>query len=234
MQRFLRNVGDDVVLDAGGAVALSARNNRGLTGVGIDVHDFFAHGVFAVTFPAVLAPVAKKFWQHSGEIVSSRQAAAVLEVVERTCYENSNNSRSSSEALDVGSRGAGEENSWSPTYSEAGSANSEAGSVDNDGAGAGTATGSGESAASAAEESGNSRDASGQREEPAFMMEEPAYHVAAAQIDDPPHKALRKRISSIVMEDERNIFLYPTGMATIAAGIVYSVWHGYDRGRYSL
>ena len=38
--------------------------------------------------PISAAPDAKRFWQHSGEIVSSRLAKAVLEIVDRTCYEN--------------------------------------------------------------------------------------------------------------------------------------------------
>jgi hypothetical protein len=53
LQRFLRDVGDDVLLATGGAEALEVRNHRGVRGVGVDVHDFFAHGVFAVTFPQV-------------------------------------------------------------------------------------------------------------------------------------------------------------------------------------
>lgn len=54
----------------------------------VELHDFFAHGVFAVTFAAHHAPTAKMFWQHCGEIVSSRLAEEVLEVVDRTCWEN--------------------------------------------------------------------------------------------------------------------------------------------------
>lgn len=50
----------------------------------VNVHDFFAHGVFAVTFPQQYADVAKQYWQHCGEIVSSRLAEAVLEIVDRT------------------------------------------------------------------------------------------------------------------------------------------------------
>ena len=54
----------------------------------VDMHDFFAHGAFAVTFPASAANHAKAFWQHTGEIISSRFADAVLDVIERTCEEN--------------------------------------------------------------------------------------------------------------------------------------------------
>lgn len=61
----------------------------------IQVRDFFALGVFAVTMPLDAAPIAKAFWQHSGEIVSSRLAAAVLDIVDRTCYENASSSSSS-------------------------------------------------------------------------------------------------------------------------------------------
>ena len=60
----------------------------------IQVRDFFALGVFAVTMPLDAAPIAKAFWQHSGEIVSSRLAAAVLDIVDRTCYENASSSPS--------------------------------------------------------------------------------------------------------------------------------------------
>eukprot|EP00038_Savillea_parva_P014266 m.10468 g.10468 ORF g.10468 m.10468 type:complete len:1026 (+) comp2750_c0_seq2:148-3225(+) len=54
----------------------------------VGVHDFFAHGVFAVTFAAKDAGKAKAYWQHAGEIVSSRLANAVLDVIDRTCWEN--------------------------------------------------------------------------------------------------------------------------------------------------
>jgi hypothetical protein len=54
----------------------------------IHVRDFYALGVFAVTMPLHAAPRAKMFWQHTGEVVSSRLAAAVLRIVDRTCYEN--------------------------------------------------------------------------------------------------------------------------------------------------
>ena len=54
----------------------------------IECHDLAAHGAFAVTFPKAEFPKAKKFWQHTGEIPSSRLAASILEVVEKTCYEN--------------------------------------------------------------------------------------------------------------------------------------------------
>jgi len=64
---------------------------------GVNVHDCFAHGVFAVTFPKELADTAKKFWQHTGEIISSRQSAAVLEVIERTCYENAQDKKDPAE-----------------------------------------------------------------------------------------------------------------------------------------
>eukprot|EP00808_Paulinella_micropora_P002508 g72122.t1 len=51
-------------------------------------HDLAAHGAFAVTFPKTANAQAKQFWQHTGEIPSSRLAAAILEVIDRTCYEN--------------------------------------------------------------------------------------------------------------------------------------------------
>ena len=54
----------------------------------MQVRDFFALGVFAVTMPVDAAPVAKTFWQHTGEVVSSRLASAVLDIVDETCYEN--------------------------------------------------------------------------------------------------------------------------------------------------
>jgi len=54
----------------------------------VRLHDCFAHNAFAVTFPEAHMDKAKKFWQHSGEIVSSRKAAAVLDVIDRTCFEN--------------------------------------------------------------------------------------------------------------------------------------------------
>mmetsp|Transcript_28928 Transcript_28928/g.86837 ORF Transcript_28928/g.86837 Transcript_28928/m.86837 type:complete len:1028 (+) Transcript_28928:58-3141(+) len=58
----------------------------GYTNVG--VHDLFAHGAFAVTFPAEAAGQAKLYWQHAGEIVSSRLASAILDVIDQTCWEN--------------------------------------------------------------------------------------------------------------------------------------------------
>ena len=54
----------------------------------VDIHDFFAHGAFAVTFPVDAANHAKAFWQHTGEVISSRFAEAVLSVIEKTCEEN--------------------------------------------------------------------------------------------------------------------------------------------------
>jgi cystathionine gamma-synthase len=42
-------------------------------------HAFGDSGVTAVALPADAFPVAKKFWQHFGEIVSSRQARALLD-----------------------------------------------------------------------------------------------------------------------------------------------------------
>ena len=65
----------------------------------IQVRDFFALGVFAVTMPLDAAPIAKAFWQHSGEIVSSRLAAAVLDIVDRTCYENASTSPSTGSSI---------------------------------------------------------------------------------------------------------------------------------------
>lgn len=56
--------------------------------INVGVHDLFAHGTFAVTFPASDAGRAKMYWQHAGEIVSSRLAIAVLDVIDRTCWEN--------------------------------------------------------------------------------------------------------------------------------------------------
>jgi hypothetical protein len=54
----------------------------------VTLHDLFAHRVYAVTFPSYHAATAKTFWQHCGEIVSSRLAAEVLDVVDQTCWEN--------------------------------------------------------------------------------------------------------------------------------------------------
>lgn len=55
----------------------------------IELHDLMAHGTFAVTFPAQHSARAKLYWQHCGEIVSSRLANSVLDLVIKTCYENS-------------------------------------------------------------------------------------------------------------------------------------------------
>lgn len=46
---------------------------------GISVHDFGAHGIHAVVLPEDGLEFALKYWQHSGEIVSSRLAEAALE-----------------------------------------------------------------------------------------------------------------------------------------------------------
>lgn len=43
------------------------------------VHDFGYAGIWATSFPRIAAGHAKAFWQHCGEGVSSRQAAAALE-----------------------------------------------------------------------------------------------------------------------------------------------------------
>eukprot|EP00123_Amoebidium_parasiticum_P010043 comp19855_c1_seq1/m.23968 comp19855_c1_seq1/g.23968 ORF comp19855_c1_seq1/g.23968 comp19855_c1_seq1/m.23968 type:complete len:551 (-) comp19855_c1_seq1:107-1759(-) len=44
----------------------------------ITVHDYHAFDIRVVTFPQEAAPLAKSFWQHSGELVSSRMAQAAL------------------------------------------------------------------------------------------------------------------------------------------------------------
>ena len=133
----------------------------------VDVHDFFAFGVFAVTYPARDAPTAKAFWQHCGEIVSSRLATEVLTVVSQTCYENQMIAQSDGDALDQMTsniaRGVGSDDHSSMSNSGAeGVANDRRTSVD-------------------------------------------------------PIERLRRRVSSLAGEDVASTFVYPTGMASIAA-----------------
>ncbi|GBG29388.1 Cystathionine gamma-lyase [Hondaea fermentalgiana] len=125
----------------------------------VDLHDCFAHGAFAATFPEELMPQAKKFWQHSGEIISSRQAAAVLDVIDRTCFENAR------------TRGKREVRK-AQTLDKA--------------------------------------------EAPDARMPPAAPH-SAKQADYSSREALLKRIGSIMHENPRNVYLFPTGMAAIAS-----------------
>ncbi len=48
-------------------------------GATADIHDFGFNGIFAVSFPRGAYETAKAFWQHTGEIVSSRCALATLQ-----------------------------------------------------------------------------------------------------------------------------------------------------------
>eukprot|EP00457_Paulinella_chromatophora_P001290 gb/GEZN01001292.1/.p1 GENE.gb/GEZN01001292.1/~~gb/GEZN01001292.1/.p1 ORF type:complete len:1010 (+),score=107.17 gb/GEZN01001292.1/:386-3031(+) len=78
--------GETAMVFASARVAL--RFQQFLNVQGTQCHDLAAHGAFAVTFPKSHNNQAKQFWQHTGEIPSSRLAAAILEVIDRTCYEN--------------------------------------------------------------------------------------------------------------------------------------------------
>src|SRR5947209_4009730 len=49
------------------------------TGLAVRTAACFEDGVHAVLVPAAARDTAKAFWQHAGEIVPSRQAAALLE-----------------------------------------------------------------------------------------------------------------------------------------------------------
>ena len=51
---------------------------RARSGVEGRVHDYGVNGLWAVLLPAQAFDAAKRFWQHFGEIVSSRQAQATL------------------------------------------------------------------------------------------------------------------------------------------------------------
>uniref|UniRef100_A0A7S2SMQ1 Cystathionine gamma-synthase n=1 Tax=Mucochytrium quahogii TaxID=96639 RepID=A0A7S2SMQ1_9STRA len=82
--------GEDVIVLPSARVALRFQQYLGDG----QIHDCFADGVFAITFPESLSPKAKLFWQHTGEIISSRQAATVLEIIDRTCYENARSTSS--------------------------------------------------------------------------------------------------------------------------------------------
>ena len=139
-------------------VALRLQRFLGAAGVStVQVHDLFAHGAFAVTYPAEHAAEAKLFWQHCGEIVSSRLAEAVVDVLDRTCWENSRRL------------------------------------VDEDTDGADEAVVDVLDARVGGEEGRTRRTASD------------------------PHGALVSRVASLYGVDRSNAYLYPTGMAAIAA-----------------
>ncbi|TYZ58695.1 hypothetical protein PybrP1_007835 [[Pythium] brassicae (nom. inval.)] len=62
----------------------TARNaNAAVADADVAVERVRGGAVFAVRFPARLAAAARQFWQHSGEIVSSRHAQLVLALLER-------------------------------------------------------------------------------------------------------------------------------------------------------
>jgi len=49
----------------------------------VRVHDLGAHGAYAITLPREHALVAKSYWQHCGELISSRHAEAVMQELDR-------------------------------------------------------------------------------------------------------------------------------------------------------
>ena len=132
----------------------------------VNVHDFFAHGAFAVTFPAKHKSVAKAYWQHCGEIVSSRLAEEVLDVVNRTCWENAARVIDGDDEEEHHHRTKSATYKHTPKKSEHGD-----GSV-----------------------YGHGRYTSSN-----------------------PTDALQRRVAGLAGEDVNNTFLYPTGMAAIAA-----------------
>eukprot|EP00039_Didymoeca_costata_P013337 m.201486 g.201486 ORF g.201486 m.201486 type:complete len:1006 (+) comp15744_c0_seq10:222-3239(+) len=128
----------------------------------VNVHDFYAHGVFAVTFPAQHSPSAKLYWQHCGEIVSSRLAQAVVNIVNRTCWENAARVEKEDSTFEMSTSNIdSEEEDW----------------VD-------------------------------------FGDDNTDYH---RRTSARPLDALRLRVASLAGEDIGNTFVYPTGMAGIAA-----------------
>jgi len=162
------------------------------------IHDMSTHGVFAITFPVGAAPLAKQFHQHTGEIISSRLAAAVLDVVNQTCYENEQATSSGvasdreaspppvSEAETMAQRDVRDlraQADYALFQSETGRRSTTWSLHD-----------------VTDEHKGERRAADRTR------------LVAAA-----PLEALGRRVASLADEDHRNVFLYPTGMAAIAA-----------------
>ena len=153
----------------------------------VGVHDFFAYGCFAVTFPARDAPRAKVYWQHCGEIVSSRLALEVGKVVSQTCYENAQTPERSER--DVASWAAVDRVASNIAHSGAAEDARRGG-----GGAAGSSSSGGGGGGVTAEGANSSRRTSAD-----------------------PIETLRQRVSSLAGEDVASTFVYPTGMAAIAA-----------------
>jgi len=145
----------------------------GVSGVG--VHDFFCHGVFAVTFPAADAPTAKLYWQHCGEIVSSRLAEEVTKVVQQTCFENSKG---------LGGGGGDDDDA---TRADRQASDRQASNLSRFAAGLPHRN---------AEGSGNG---------------------GVTRTSTNAVEQLRRRVASLNGEDAANAFVFPTGMAAVAA-----------------
>jgi cystathionine gamma-synthase len=163
--------------------------------VGTRVHDLHALGVFAVTFPSENADVAKRFWQHTGEIVSSRLASAALKVMNRTSYEMEDNKDAPATDKGVGTQ--------TETTTEANA----------------TATGGGSAAAARRDpRSPTAVDVAAHATTTKGGGAKGSLGVARDGIARGKRVArdsLRARISGLLSTDQDNVFLYPTGMATI-------------------
>eukprot|EP00939_MAST-03C_sp_MAST-3C-sp1_P002424 g2424.t1 len=177
----------------------------------VRVHDVYAHGVFAVTFPASSDSVAKLFWQHCGEIVSSRLAKEVLSVVKQTCYENV---KSDVGDDDAAAAAALDNLGLDHTYHHISSSGDHPDTLNiRHGAGG-----------DGAMELATCSDGGGVEEEEEAKEEGNDYQTARRQqqrrqhrTSPDPHFALRRRIASLADEDMSNTFVYPTGMSAITA-----------------
>eukprot|EP00037_Helgoeca_nana_P015492 m.144598 g.144598 ORF g.144598 m.144598 type:complete len:1025 (+) comp23042_c0_seq1:94-3168(+) len=130
--------------------------------INVGVHDLFAHGTFAVTFPASDAGRAKMYWQHAGEIVSSRLAIAVLDVIDRTCWENTTRQVNDDELEDRASSSVSRTSSVTDDY-------------------------------------------------------DISSRTFSSMTSTNPIAALQRRVATLANEDPSNAFVYPTGMAAVAA-----------------
>jgi cystathionine gamma-synthase len=168
----------------------------------VGVHDFYANGVFAVTFPTEDASTAKLYWQHAGEIVSSRLAEEVHHVVSDTCYEN--------------------EYGGVAGDSDSGGSSPRGGLASDDGRDVAA-----RHLARGAESAGDGGDevtvtAPRKVVPELYQKQRPAWMASKAMATNGLSNAnavdrLRKRVGSLYGEDESNAFVYPSGMGAVSA-----------------
>jgi len=188
----------------------------------VNVHDFFAHGVFAVTFPARHAPNAKAYWQHCGEIVSSRLAEETLDIVSRTCWENASRSlakeSSTGEPIEpiapppdrASTRLGGMEAATPWRGSTGGRRLGVVSSLDRE-----------KEAAASGNSMSMHRSIGGDGLQGGAWDKEESLTGSASQLtrrtSSDPCGALTTRIAALTGVDRADVFLFPTGMASIAA-----------------